>query len=85
MSGDCKNAFHALLVCVLLGCGTQAVAEDDELPDMEFLEYLGSWEESDEDWLMVERVGDARRDLEDEVRRDGAPEGKESSEKQDES
>ena len=24
----------------------------DELTDMEFLEYLGSWEESDADWLI---------------------------------
>ena len=24
----------------------------EEVPDMEFLEYLGMWEESDEDWLL---------------------------------
>ncbi len=28
-------------------------AEDaDAVPDMEFLEYLGSWEESDEEWML---------------------------------
>ncbi len=26
---------------------------DELLPDEDFLEYLGSWEESDEDWLTV--------------------------------
>ena len=27
-------------------------AAEDGLPDLELLEYLGSWEESDEDWLL---------------------------------
>ena len=25
----------------------------DEAPDLDFLEYLGSWQESDEEWLAV--------------------------------
>lgn len=25
---------------------------DEESPDIEFLEYLGSWEESDDEWLL---------------------------------
>jgi hypothetical protein len=40
------------LIWSLLACG--AVAADEEpAPDLEFLEYLGSWEESDEDWVLL--------------------------------
>jgi hypothetical protein len=35
---------------LLLGFAGPAAAADDELPELDFLEYLGSWEESDEDW-----------------------------------
>ena len=33
-----------------------AWADDEEEPvtDMEFLEYLGSWEESDEEWQLLD-------------------------------
>lgn len=67
----------------LFGCSGVVMA-DDEQPDMEFLEYLGSWEESDEDWLLFDlRDGDAV--LADEKQRiDPAPEGKESTESDDE-
>lgn len=67
----------------LLGCNGVVLA-DDEQPDMEFLEYLGSWEESDEDWLLFDtRNGEAA--LADEKRRiDPAPGGKESTESDDE-
>lgn len=52
------GARHTMLA--LLAAGTVAAddAERDappvseELTDMEFLEYLGSWEESDADWLI---------------------------------
>lgn len=30
-----------------------AADDDDALPDAEFLDYLGSWEESDADWLAL--------------------------------
>ena len=41
---------------LLVACGTcgLALAEDVEEADMELLEYLGYWEESDEDWVMIE-------------------------------
>ncbi len=39
----------------LLLASSAALAADDELPDDEFLEYLGSWEGSEEEWLMFER------------------------------
>ena len=47
---------------------------------MEFLEYLGLWEESDEEWLMMEH----QMNLESEERIDPVPEGEESTEDDDE-
>jgi len=36
------------------------MAQEAEAPDLELLEYLGSWEESDEDWILFseEKVTD---------------------------
>lgn len=68
------------LACSLLICSL-VLAADDELPDMEFLEYLGSWEESDEDWLIF---ADTNRNAEEE-RSDPVPQGEESAENDDES
>jgi hypothetical protein len=65
---------------MLLGCGL-TLAEDEEIPDAEFLEYLGLWEESDEDWLLFDEPITA--DVE--KRSDPVPEGEESTEKTDES
>lgn len=69
-----------LVGSLLLGCGA-VLAADDEAPDAEFLEYLGLWEESDEDWLIFNQP--LKADAEE--RNDPAPEGKESTEKTDES
>jgi hypothetical protein len=65
---------------LLLGCGL-VLAADDELPDVEFLEYLGTWEESDEEWLMFDEPITADVDK----RSDPVPEGEESTETEDES
>ena len=61
-----------MIVAVLLGCGL-TLAEDEEVPDAEFLEYLGFWEESDEDWLLFDEpiTADAEK------RSDPVPEGEE--------
>ena len=71
---------YALLGSLLLGCSL-VLAADDEVPDAEFLEYLGLWEESDEDWLIFDEpiIADV------EERSDPVPEGEESTEKTDES
>ena len=76
-------ASRALLSGVLLlGSGLAFAAEEDEdVPDMDFLEYLGYWEESDEEWLMFEGPVTAELD----ERSDPAPEGEESTETEDES
>ena len=70
---------------VLLGCSGIVVAEDEEMPDMEFLEYLGSWEESDEDWLLFDESTGEAVAADSEKRIDPAPRGKESTESEDES
>lgn len=73
-------ARQAALAGILLACSL-VLAADEELPDLDFLEYLGSWEESDEDWLLFEEpiTADAEK------RSEPAPEGEESTEKTDES
>ncbi len=78
MSPDKRLAIVACALCV----GTSAFAEEDtgEL-DAEFLEYLGMWEETDEEWLLHEQNMTA--DLEE--RSDPVPDGEESTEQKDES
>ena len=70
----------AVIGALLLGCSV-VLAADEEVPDPEFLEYLGLWEESDEDWLIFDEPVTAETD----ERSDPAPEGEESTEKTDES
>ena len=65
------------MICGL--AGTVLAADADE-PEMEFLEYLGLWEESDEEWLIIDR----QLSLETDERIDPAPEGEESTENDDE-
>ena len=62
-----------------------AVAEEDQEPDMAFLEYLGMWEETDEDWQLFVDASDDEAVAENEERSDPAPKGKESQELEDES
>ena len=86
-SADKRQPDCALSVVVLLGlfgCSGVVVA-DDEQPDMEFLEYLGSWEESDEDWLLFD--GQENEPVAADVHKRSGPEleGKESTESEDES
>jgi hypothetical protein len=71
------------LVGVLLATCSIAVVADEELPEIEFIEYLGLWEESDEDWTLFIDPGEARNETDE--RSDPAPEGKESTETDDES
>ena len=65
---------------LILGC-TPVPAGDEEVPDSEFLEYLGYWEESDEEWLLF----DEPYTDDSEERSDPVPQGKESTETEDES
>lgn len=69
------------IACSLLLCGALVVAEEADAPELDFLEYLGMWEESDEEWQVLEETLRA----ENEERSEPAPEGEESTEKEDES
>lgn len=63
-------------------CGGEALfAEEEEVPDIEFLEYLGMWEESDEVWLVLDEFVT----IDNEERSDPVPDGEESTENDDES
>jgi len=66
------------MVCSLV------VAADEELPEIEFIEYLGLWEDSDEDWVLFSDSFNADKRAKNEQRSDPAPEGEESTEKDDE-
>ena len=79
MSADVTT--RALLFAVALCSGGLAVAAEDEVPDADFLEYLGMWEESDEDWVIIDGVTTADA----EERSDPVPEREESREKENES
>ncbi len=74
-------ARRAALIGSMLMVFGLVLAADEDIPDMEFLEYLGLWEESDEDWLIFDIPMSAETD----ERSDPVPEGEESAEKDNES
>jgi hypothetical protein len=76
-----KSGLQTLLCGVALCGSASGVAEDEAVPDMEFLEYLGLWEETDEDWQLLDDGAEADND----ERSDPVPEGEESTETEDES
>jgi hypothetical protein len=43
----------ALLLC---GLCLDAIAADEPVPEADFIEYLGMWEETDEEWLLLDTV-----------------------------
>lgn len=69
-----------LIVCGLSLC-TPVPAAAEGPPDAEFLEYLGMWEETDEEWLLQDEMLEA----EDEERSDSPQDAEESPESEDES
>ena len=69
---------------LLLGAAGIALAADEELPEMDFIEYLGMWEESDEVWLVLAEE-DAQVAADTDERIDPVPQGEESRENDDES
>ena len=76
-----SRAIGSLFCGLALINGGIVSAADDEEPDMDFLEYLGMWEESDEEWLILDEVTLA----ENEKRSEPASEDEASLEKEDES
>ena len=79
MSADFKA--RAMAVGLALCAAGLVTAAEEEPPEPDFLEYLGMWEESDEDWLIFDETTTA----ENEERSEPVPEGEESTEKEDES
>ena len=82
--GQPEAAFKVAILWGLLGCSGVVAADDDVVPEMEFLEYLGSWEESDEDWVLFTEAA-AEQVASDEKRTDPARKEEESVETDDES
>jgi hypothetical protein len=79
-----NSRLKAAVLWGLLGCSGVLLAADTDLPDVEFIEYLGLWEESDADWLLFsEEVRE--QVVADDTRTEPAPEGKDSAESNDES
>ena len=77
---------ECLLVAVVVGAGAAAAGEQGEVPvdeaaiDTAFLEYLGSWDDTDEDWMLFADDDDSTVADRDE----GAPDDDGSAEKGDE-
>ena len=69
-----------LIVCGLC-LGTGVLAATEAPPDAEFLEYLGMWEETDEEWVLQDDLLTAK----DEERNETAADDEESPENDDES
>lgn len=68
----------ALLICGLC-LGTGVAAQEEPVPEAEFIEYLGMWDLTDEDWQLLEEEMAAA-----EERSEPAPEGEASTETEDE-
>ncbi len=76
-----RSGWQSALLCFVFGAAGSVLAAETQEPDMELLEYLGLWEETDEEWMMM----DYQMSLESEERIDPVPEGEESTEDDDES
>ena len=88
MSADSLNADKLMRVAVLwglIGVTGIVVADEAEAPDLEFLEYLGSWEESDEDWLLLAAEAVDKKESEETIdESEPAPNGEKLAELDDE-
>lgn len=73
-------AFRGSVCVLMLGACTLLQAADPEEVDAAFIEYLGMWEDSDEEWQMMDSKATASL----EEQGDDAPQEKESVEKEDE-
>ena len=78
------NRAIALVACGMC-LGTAALATEESAPDADFLEYLGMWQESDEEWLLHDDLQATDNTTDKDERSDPAPEGEASTEMKDES
>ena len=84
MSADRTAVLWLAICCGLLSAGVASAAEEQELPDLEFLEYLGSWEASDEDWVIFTEVDETEKESNEEEDSDHSPDGEHVAEANDE-
>jgi len=50
---SCRSVWAVLVLAGLAGAGHVLADENADDEYLELLEYLGSWEDSEEDWLIV--------------------------------
>lgn len=79
-----KHRVRAILPGLLLGACSLVLAADEEIPEIDFIEYLGMWEESDDVWLALDD-SDEHVAADSDERIDPVPERTESMETDDES
>ena len=60
MSADDGRRILTLLAALLVALASPHAVADDEQPDIEFLEYLGSWDEGDGDWMLFDPSDEPR-------------------------
>ena len=88
MSAEARHVAKLARVVVLwslFGIGGIVSADDAEAPDLEFLEYLGSWESSDEDWVIFAAEAEPEKEPENtDNENDTAPNGEKLAELDDE-
>ena len=84
MSADRTSGLWLPICCGLLSAGTALAADEQEVPDLEFLEYLGSWEASDEDWVIFTEVDKTDKESKEEEDSDHSPDGEQVAEANDE-
>jgi hypothetical protein len=87
MSADDRRPLTALPVLMLAGiaCPGNALAADEaDEPDLEFIEYLGSWEAEEEDWVIFAADGEEQEESEQSEQGDAAPDGEKLAEVKDE-
>ena len=82
-SSQSEQVLKVALLCSLVGYGGATFAAEEEVPDLEFLEYLGSWDESDEDWVLFASDDDEQARQEDDNSKP-APQGEKVAELEDE-
>ena len=59
------SASRCLPTLLLLATGLVHAGDADEVPDADFLEYLGMWDGNEEDWTLFEGEPFSREDSDD--------------------
>lgn len=79
-----RRAWIVLVLAGLAGGGYVLADEQTDDPDLEFLEYLGSWEAGEEDWLIFAGDRETTDETKDDEKEETAPDGEKLAEVNDE-